>query len=266
MAAKPESADAAIARLYDLDLREDPGDVELYRALARRTGGPIVELAAGSGRLAVPLVEDGHEVVGVDLDDAMLDRARVRAADAGPDVEARLHLVEADLLTAATNASVLARGPYRLAIFGLNSILILTSPDQQRASLAVMAELLAPGGLAVVDAWLPSPGDLVAFDGRLSLEWVRTDDRGRDVTKQLSAWYDATRRLVTLTTIFDEGAPGAPPGRWIRRDALRMVTADELADYARRAGLEIEQEAGDYDLSSLDPGSERVVLIARKPG
>lgn len=261
-----ESFDAAIARLYDLDLSEDPGDVGLYRALARRTGGPIVELAVGSGRLAVPLAEDGHTVVGVDLDSAMLDRARDRLAEAGPGIAGRLDLVEGDMVDAAALPEVVAAGPYRLAILGLNSILILITPEQQRAALAAMSSLLAPGGLAVVDAWLPSPGDLAAFDGRISLEWVRTDpSTGRDVTKMLSAWFDATRRITTLTTIFDEGAPGAAPGRWIRRDALRMVTADELADYATAAGLEVEQEAGDYDLTPLDAGSERVVLLARKP-
>src|SRR5437762_13245766 len=73
-----ETPAEALARLYDLDLTEDPGDLELYRALARRTGGPIVELAVGSGRIAAPLAADGHRVVGVDLDPAMLDRARTR--------------------------------------------------------------------------------------------------------------------------------------------------------------------------------------------
>ena len=40
---------------------DDPGDVDLYLALAKRTGGPVLELAAGSGRLAVPLAEAGHQ-------------------------------------------------------------------------------------------------------------------------------------------------------------------------------------------------------------
>ena len=67
-AANSETSAEALARLYDLDLAEDPGDVELYRALARRTGGPIVELAVGTGRIAAPLAADGHQVVGVDID------------------------------------------------------------------------------------------------------------------------------------------------------------------------------------------------------
>ena len=74
---------AALARLYDLDLLDDPGDLDLYLALAGRVGGPILELAAGSGRLAVPLAAAGYDVTGVDLDPAMLDRARTAADERG---------------------------------------------------------------------------------------------------------------------------------------------------------------------------------------
>lgn len=257
----------AIARLYDLDLSEDPGDVELYQALARRTGGPIVELAVGSCRIAVPLAEDGHRVVGVDIDEAMLERGRARAANAGRAVASRIELIRADMADAGADPRVIAAGPFQLAILALNSILILTSPARQRAVLASMASLLAPGGLAVVDVWLPVPIDLAAFDGRLSLDWLRTDPgTGHEVTKTSAAWFDPTRRHVTLTTVFEEGRQGEASVRWTRGDALRLVAADELMDYAADAGLEVEQMAGDHQLGPLGAGADRVVLIARKPG
>lgn len=259
-----EAAADAIARLYDLDLSVDPGDVDLYRALARRTGGPILELAVGSGRIAVPLAEDGHRVVGIDIDRAMLDRARARIAAAGPKVAGRIELVEGDMTGAGSNSRVRAAGPYRLAILALNSIIILPSAELQRAALAAMAQALAPGGLAVVDVWLPVPADLTAFDGRLSLDWLRTDpESGLEVTKTSAAWFDPTSRRVTLTTIFEEGAPGGPTVRWIRNDALRLTTADELIGYAADAGLEVEQLGGDHELGPLGAGADRLVLVAR---
>jgi SAM-dependent methyltransferase len=254
---------AALARLYDLDLAEEPGDVDLYRALAQRTGGPILEIAVGTARVAVPLAEAGHRVVGVDLDPAMLARARSRASAAGVAIE----LVHGDLTDIAALADVTRAGPYRLAIFALNSILLVASADAQRAALASMATSLAPGGLAVVDCWLATPADLGALDGRLSHEWLRTDpETGLEVTKTVAAWYDPVRRMVTLTSIFDEGDAGQPPVRWTRQDPMRLVTVDELASYAQAAGLQIERLAGDYDLRPLDAGSDRVVLVARKPG
>jgi SAM-dependent methyltransferase len=253
----------ALARLYDLDLAEDPGDLELYRALARRTGDPILELGVGSGRVARALTADGHRVVGVDNDPGMLARARTRSGGASG---GSLSLVEGDLVDAPEIEAVVSGGPYALAFVALNSILLLASAERQRGAFHAMARLLGPGGLAVVDAWQPSPHDLVAFDGRLSLEWLRTDpSTGRAVTKTVAAWFDPATRLVTLTTIFEEGLAGEPARRWTRSDALRLVTVDELASYALTAGLEVEQLAGDHDLGPLEPDSERVVLIARKP-
>lgn len=256
----------AIARLYDLDLSVDPGDVELYEALAKRTGGPIVELAVGSCRIAAPLAAAGYGVVGVDVDEAMMARGRARLAAAGREVADRVELIEADMTAAADEPRVVAGGPYQLAILALNSILILTTPARQRAALRAMARLLAPGGLAVVDVWLPVPADLTAFDGRLSLDWLRTDpESGLEVTKSSAAWFDPTARLVTLITTFQEGAPGTAPVRWTRQDALRMITADELIEYAADAGLQVEVLAGDHELGPMAPGSDRAVLLARKP-
>lgn len=262
----PGNAADAIARLYDLDLSVDPGDVELYQALAKRTGGPILELAIGSCRIATPLAADGYHVVGVDIDQAMLARGRARLAAAGRATAARVELIEADMTDAADHPGVIAAGPYQLAILALNSILILTTPARQRAVFRAMARALAPGGVAVVDAWLPIPADLTAFDGRLSLDWLRTDpETGFEVTKSSAAWFDPTSRLVTLITTFEEGTPGTAPIRWTRQDALRLITADELIDYAADAGLQVEQLAGDHELGPMSPGSDRAVLLARKP-
>lgn len=258
-----ETVADALARLYDLDLADDAGDLDLYLALAARVDGPIVELAVGTGRLAVPLAAAGYRVVGMDLDPAMLARARARAERAGPDVAARLELVEADLIDVGPADA----GRFGLAILGLNSILLLAERGLQRRAVATMARLVAPGGLVVIDTWLPEAADLARFDGRLSLEWLRPDpETGRDVTKVVAAWYDAATRIVTLTSIFEEGVQGAPAARWTRSDALRLVSADELETHAEDAGLEIEQLAADYELTPFGPGSDRVVLIAKRPG
>jgi SAM-dependent methyltransferase len=260
----PESAAAALARLYDLDLAEDPGDLDLYLALAGRTGGPILELAVGSGRLAVPLAADGHDVTGVDLDAAMLARAR-RAADAASKATARrLRLVEGDARTIRLDGAGTA-GTFRLAFIPLNSIFLMGGRVDQAAAVATLAAHLAPGGLAVVDAWLPDAEDLSRYDGRLVLEWVREEPgTGRTVTKIGSAVFDQTTGVVRLTTMFEAGLPGEAPVRWVRVDRLRLVSPDDLVGFAEAAGLVVETLAGDYDLGELAPGADRVVLIARR--
>jgi SAM-dependent methyltransferase len=253
---------AALARLYDVDLIEDPGDLELYLALASRTGGPVVELAAGSGRLAVPLAAAGHRVTAVDVEPAMLARAAAAAARAGAAAVERLELVEADLVGFRPSAA----GRYRLAILALNSLLLLGTRAAQEAALRTMAVLLVPGGLAVVDVWQPDAEDLSRFDGRLMLEYVRTDpESGLDIAKTAAAWHDAPTGAVVLTSIYDEGRPGDPPRRWTRTDRLRLVRSDELVAFAEAAGLAVETLAGDHDLTPIGPGSDRAILVAVRP-
>jgi SAM-dependent methyltransferase len=258
---RPDAATAAaLARLYDLDLQSDPGDLDLYLALADRGDGLVLELAAGSGRLAVPLALAGHAVTAVDIDPAMLDRARTKAAATGvpPD---RLAFVEADLL----DLRLPDAGRYAFAFIALNSIMLLATRDAQRAAFRTLATHLAPGGLAAVDAWLPDAEDLGRFDGRVMLEWPRTDlETGAVVTKVGSAQHDAATNTIELSAIYEEGRQGEPPRRWVRHDRLRLVSADELAAFAEDAGLRVEILAGGYDLSPIGPGSDRAVLVAER--
>ena len=257
----PDPATARdLARLYDLDVGEDPGDLDLYRALADRADGPILELAAGTGRLAVPLAAAGHEVTAVDRDPAMLARARERATGARlPD--GRLELVEADLLELPAPDSP----RHALAFIALNSIMLLAGRHDQRAAIRALAAHLRPGGIAVVDTWLPDADDLARFDGRVFHEWIREDpSNGALVAKSGSAVHDAATATIVLTAIFEEAAQGGEPRRWIRQDRLRLISADELAAFAEEAGLTVELLAGGYDLTPLGPGSERAVLIAER--
>lgn len=259
---QPDAATAAaLARLYDLDLVDDPGDLDLYLALAARADGPVLELAAGTGRLAVPLADVGHAVTAVDLDPAMVARGRSRAAAASIG-EDRLRFVEADLL----DLRLPDAGRYAFALLALNSIMLLASRDAQRTAIATLAAHLRPGGIAAVDVWLPDSDDLSRFDGRVILEWPRADpESGHLVTKSGSAQHDAATGTVILTTIYEVGPQGSSPARWVRRDRLRLVAADELAGFAEDAGLRVETLAGGYDLAPLGPGSERAVLVAVKP-
>lgn len=252
---------AQLARYYDLDLEDGPADLERYKALADAEGGPLLELAMGSGRLAIPLALGGHDVTGIDLDPAMLRRARTRwtgvRAEAAPG--GRLELIEGDLLDVEL-------GPrFALVLVALNSLTVLGSRERQAQALRVAARHLRPGGLLVVDIWLPDLDDLGLYDGRLNLEWERTDtDTGQRVAKIDAARHDPATGHVELVTWFDTWpVDGGPVTRVSRTDHLRLVTAGELATMAEAAGLTVEAIEGDHAGGPFGPGAERAVLLAR---
>ena len=192
----------------------------------------------------------------------MLARAKARASEAGPAATEHLTLVEADLV----GLRLPDAGRYGLAFIALNSILVLADRAAQRAALTTLAEHLAPGGVGVVDIWLPDAEDLARFDGRVILEWPRVDpETGELVTKAGSAQHDAATGTITLTTMFEASRQGEPARRWVRRDVMRLLSADQLGGLGGGGRPHDRTVAGGYDLGAFGPGSERAVLIAVKP-
>ena len=254
------SAGALIARYYDLDLLEDPGDVAMYLALAAEGRGSILELCAGSGRVAVPLAAAGHDVTAVDRDPDMLDRARTLWK------RHPAHKAGGGSLTFVENDVTLLDLPERfdLVILALNSLLLLGGPDAQLAALRAMSRHLAPNGRAVVDVWLPSAGDLELYDGRLMLDWVRRDEeREEHVAKLTAARHDPDTATAEITTFFDAWQDTKRPRRVMRQDTAHLLTATGVRRLLREAGLSVERSVGDYSLAPFKSGGDRLVVICR---
>jgi SAM-dependent methyltransferase len=248
---------ATLARYYDLDLQQDYEDVEMYLALAAASDGPILELACGTGRVCVPLAAAGHEVVGVDNDPDMLARAQRRwdAIDkSGP--AGSLRLVEADMLELALDEQ------FGLVILALNTLLLLPERAAQQRVLETIAAHIAKDGRAVIDVWLPVPDDLALYDGRIVLDWVRRDEELDEwVAKMTAASYAPASGTAMITSFFDAWRDAEAPRRTHRADEVKFVGWSELLSMLDRAGLEAQITAGDYELTGIEPDSDRLVVV-----
>src|ERR1051325_7194132 len=128
MAQGPVSA-AAYGRLWSGSLTGSAveGDREFYRRMARRTGGPILELGAGTGRIALPLAADGHAVTALDLSPHMLAIARAKAALVLPDRRPRF--------VRGTMERFAFPRRFRLVIIPFRAFQHLLTPEAQRRCL-----------------------------------------------------------------------------------------------------------------------------------
>lgn len=258
---------AMLARYYDLDLADDPGDLPLYLAWAHRVTGPVLELGCGTGRVAVPLAIAGHTMTAVDGDRHMLARARDTwrrqrprgGSKRGPTARGSLTLLRRDMRTLRIDER------FGLVILALNTLMQLGDAASQRQAISVIAQHLLPDGIAVLDVSLPAAGDIAMYDGRLGLEWVRYDpETGDQVTKSVSARYEAATSTTTLVTIFDAWSPHDHLVRRVARtDLLRLISTDELISMVEANGMVVERLAGDHQMGPWGPGVERVVLAGR---
>ena len=252
--ASPED-DARLAAIYDLDTPatgSTDAAIDWFRGLARMTGGPILELGVGSGRVAVPIAKDGHEVVGVDRSAAMLARAERYARKA----RTELRLVQADMRTFSLDRA------FALIAIPFNTFLMLT-PDDRWACLARCREHLAKTGRLAIDVFQPDPSIIAGNEGGVREDWRREDpDSGHWVTK-----FSSTRSTVDATTFrwwWDEELGDGQIRRIGREATLHYLYRREAELLFPAAGFEIETLHGDYDGGAVMATSPKLLLVLRR--
>jgi ubiquinone/menaquinone biosynthesis C-methylase UbiE len=141
--------DGPTARLYDLFPFD--ADLDLYRELAKESGGRVLEVACGTGRVLLPLLREGVTVTGVDVSSEMLGLAASKLAGERPATAGRARLVQADMRSFDVGEQ------FDLAIVAAKSFSHLRTREDQEAALACIARHVRPGGLLVLDLLNPSP-------------------------------------------------------------------------------------------------------------
>ncbi len=251
----PQSAGdpfAAVAPFYDLDLEGYDADIALYRELAARAEGPVLELGSGTGRVALALAADDHEVVGADVSAAMIDVARSRATSNSPE------WVHADLRTLDLGRQ------FPLVLVPLGGLQHMETLDDLRAAFDSIARHLAPDGLAVVDVEAPLPDDFAPGPQPLIEHWTRTWERADAppalVSKLVNVEAHPATSTRSVTWHFDVQAPEAPLRRVTAQFDLRTTTPGELELAGALAGLERSATWGDYEMSPFEDGDQRLIV------
>jgi SAM-dependent methyltransferase len=227
-----------IAELYDEWSRQVAEDVEFYVAEALASGGPIVELGIGTGRIAIPTALAGVPVIGVDASVRMLEVCRRRAAAARVDELIDLRL--GDFRRPPVEERVgLVTCPFRAYLHLHDDLARL---DALRAAF----KLLEPGGRLVFDVFAPSRADIRETDGcwleREPGIWERAD------------WRPAERRF-DLSVRGDAGETVMP---------LAWLPAEDWRCLLQQAGFEVLACYGWFDRRPYQ-GGEDMVFVARQP-
>jgi SAM-dependent methyltransferase len=225
--------DEAFASRYDAWSAHMTADIAFYVDLARAADGPLVELAIGNGRVAIPVArETGRPVIGIDLSPAMLAQARAHASTAGVTLDLR----ECDLRELTLDE------PAALIYCPFRSLQHLPTWADRRRTFERVAASLRPQGRFAFNA--------IAFDHRIA---AQLDGRRQERPVPHTIRYAVGDNRIDM--ILDDGATSS----------FWWATKNEWLGLLDVAGLELEALHGGFAREPYTEDSREYVFVARRP-
>ena len=236
------------AEVYDSVYAYVTEDIPFYVEEARRSGGPVLELGCGTGRVALPIARAGIETVGLDVSPKMLDAARRKAAglmdDDGP-----LLLLQGDMRELALDRA------FSLVIIPFRGFLSLLSVDDQVRTLSRVRDHLATDGRLVFDIFVPDPD---------MLRDVIRPDTGERLVLWHQSRYDHHNQVIDVRVIVENLDDAGAVSRRLYRDfQVRYAHRWEVEHLLARCGYEVVDLFGDFERSPFDETSAEMVWTAR---
>lgn len=230
---RPTSWDEAFSDRYEEWSAPMTADIGFYADLAADADGPIVELAVGNGRVAVPVAQaTGRRVIGVDSSPSMLVQARARAAEAGVELDLR----EADI------RDLVLDEPAALIYCPFRSLLHLPGWADRRRTFERVAAALRPGGRFAWNAFV--------FDYRIA---ARLDGEHSEQPVPHTIRHALGDNRIDI--LLDSGA----------QSSLWWATKNEWLGLIDVAGLELEALYGDFAREPFTDDSQEYVFVVRRP-
>lgn len=229
----------AWASTYDdqFDAMDVTPMVDLLAEFAQQ--GRVLELAIGTGRVALPLAERGVRVEGIDASPSMV--GRLRAKPGGQDIP----------VTIGDMADMPVQGSLRLVYLVANSLFTLLTQDRQVDCFRAVAHVMEPGGRFVIECFVPDPARF---------------DRGQRVqtlaVSEDSARYEFSRHDPVNQRVDSQNVTVDQQGQHLLRPvAVRYAWPSELDLMAQIAGLRLEERYGDWDRRPFDATSVKHVSV-----
>ena len=248
---------------YDAEYVHIRGDIPYYQQVAADTSGPILELASGTGRLSIPMVQVGAEVHGIDIAPGMIERAQEKRKALPPYDQARLRFDVADMRTFRGD------GPYAAVVLAFNTLMHMVDDDDLLATLTTARQNLIPEGLFHLDLYTPfpelwrsrkpeeryDPQEMV--DPRTGHRYIVSENNEYNPRSQIN------RMWFFYQQVDAHGAKIGP-----EREAvldLRVLFPRELDLFLRLAGFEIVGDWDDFERVEPFSGAAGRRVIAARP-
>lgn len=233
------------ATLYDQEFASRTKEIPFYVRQARLSGGPVLEVACGTGRLTLPIAAENIPITGIDVSPAMLARAREKSS-----------VVDWQQQDART---IELGRQFALIFIATNALQHLHDLESVLAFLRRARAHLMPGGVLILDVFNPSLEKLARGMGspRPHKKFSLPDGRLVEVTSD-SEYHRESQVLHFVLTYFHQGKV-----LHVKDVRLRCFFPEELVALCRLGGFDIEKRFGDYNEGPFQSDSTQQILICR---
>ena len=244
------------ADMYD-PVHDMTEDIPFWVEEAVASGGPVLELGCGTGRVAIPVAKAGVRVVGLDNSLSMLKQARAKARKLGLSSDA-LKFVRGEMQAFSLEER------FALAIIPYRSFQALLSIGEQQQALASIKANLVPGGKLIFDLWVPDVDQLVADASMPFLDRETTDpETGRRYLVWHRDQYDTLNQILYGHAIVEELDPQGVVLQRVYKDfTSRYLHRFEAQHLLEATGYRITEVYGGFNREPLDETSDEMVLVA----
>ena len=245
----------AWAEIYDSVFSYVNEDIPFYVDEAMRSGGPVIELGCGTGRVAIPIALSGIDVVGLDSSSLMIERARQKANQNGA---SNLKLVQADMIDFKLDDK------FPLAIVPFHGLLSLLSLEDMERTLLNIRRHLTPEGKLIFDIFVPDLNMMVQ-EGDVPYHFrdVTDPNTGRRLVIWNQASYDSYSQIMSIRSTIEElDLSGRVASKMYRDFALRYIFRWEMHYLLRACGYDTLELYGDFMRQDFDENSTEMVWVA----
>ena len=252
------------AEIYDFQRSGSGPDIDFYVEEARKAKGPVLEIACGTGRVAIPIARQKIMTFGIDASSKMLDKAREKL-EREPELEKYLTLVHADMRDFALDEK------FGLIIIPNRSFLHMLTVGDQKKALVNIRNHLADDGRFILNFFNPDLNMIASQSAssprnRIKRSGQFTDERtGNLVYSWETGSHDAHRQIINVLNTYEEvDKEGVVIRRYHKPLKLRWIYRYEMQHLLELTGLEVEALYGWFDRREFDKDSREMIWVAKK--
>jgi len=248
------------ASLYDLDQRNiTKDDISFYLEYALKLHGSILELACGTGRVTIPLANEGYNIWGIDLSKEMLDQLKVKMENFQEEVKQRIHITHADMTNFELGRT------FSLIIIPFRSFQSLTSEEQQKACLHTVHRHLSEDGYFIIDVFKPYAQLDKSWIQPEVLDWETVNPITNNKVRRthIRREIDVENQIIYPELIYYITNQDGIKEKIVEPLALKYYYEEQMRNLLQSNGFKIVEEMGYYDRRPISEGPE-LIFICKK--